>query len=215
MVARLADLAGVLGVVAVISGRPAAYLAEHLAGAGRTRLYGLYGLEQATADGVLTAPGAEIWRQPVDEAVRRAEAEAAPGVTIEHKGLTVTLHYRAVPDAGPSIEAAAKAIAAEVGLVTHPGKMSVELRPPLSIDKGTVVTQLSVELTNVAFAGDDVGDLPAFAALRDMRAAGRTTLAVVANGPETPQPVLAAADIAVDGPGGIVDLLESVITRLR
>jgi trehalose 6-phosphate phosphatase len=60
----------------------------------------------------------------------------------------------------------------------------------------------------VCFVGDDNGDLPAFAALDRLRAGGATTLAVAVAGPETPEAVVAAADVAVDGPAGALALLE-------
>ena len=53
-------------------------------------------------------------------------------------------------------------------------RMAVELRPPVAIDKGTAVDALIDGFAVGAFAGDDTGDLPAFAALRravDRRAA--------------------------------------------
>ncbi len=62
----------------------------------------------------------------------------------------------------------------------------------------------------MCFAGDDIGDLPAFAALGRLAAAGVATLAVAVGGPETPEAVLAAADIVVDGPPGLLALLEAL-----
>ena len=43
--------------------------------------------------------------------------------------------------------------------------MAVELRPPVAIDKGDAVRALVEGFDVGAFAGDDTGDLPAFAAL--------------------------------------------------
>ncbi len=40
--------------------------------------------------------------------------------------------------------------------------MSVELRPPVKTDKGTVVDELASGLGAACFFGDDLGDLPAF-----------------------------------------------------
>ena len=50
------------------------------------------------------------------------------------------------------------------------------------------------------FAGDDVGDLDAFAALDRLRASGLWTCGVSRGGKETPPEVEAAADLVVDGP---------------
>lgn len=208
-VAVLASLSARWGRVAVVSGRPAAFLAEHLAGAGGTRFLGLYGFEQAGGGSsrVETHPAAERWREAVAGAAREAEGRVPPGVVVERKGLTVTLHFRAVPDQAAEVDRLARDLSERHDLQGHDGKMSVELRPPVDIDKGTVVTELASGLAAVAFAGDDVGDLPAFAALARMRAAGVVTVSIASGGAETPPAVAAAADVTVDGPDGVLKVL--------
>ena len=67
-----------------------------------------------------------------------------------------------------------------------------------------MVAELAAGLAAVCFVGDDTGDLPAFEALRRLAAAGVATLAVAVAGPETPAAVLAAADMVVDGPAGLL-----------
>jgi trehalose 6-phosphate phosphatase len=69
---------------------------------------------------------------------------------------------------------------------------------------------LAAGLTAVCFAGDDNGDLPAFAVLGRLAAAGVATLAVAVGGPETPTAVLSAADVVVDGPPGLLSLLDAL-----
>lgn len=208
----LRALAGRWGVVAVISGRPAAFLAEHLAGAGRTRLLGLYGMERAAPGSatVDTHPGAEPWRRVVEVAAGEAERSVGPGAGVERKGLSVTLHYRAAPDRAPVVQEVAAALAERLGLVAHDGKMSIELRPPVAVDKGTVVADLAAGLDAVVFAGDDTGDLPAFDALSRLRASGIVTLSIASDGPETPPEVAAAADVVVEGPAGVMEVLREL-----
>jgi trehalose 6-phosphate phosphatase len=200
----LRRLAGRYARVAVISGRPLAYLAEHLPGAGGTELIGLYGLERS---GRPPTPAVEKWRAAAATVARVARAEAPDGVVIESKGLAVTLHYRTAPEHQVWVERFAGGQAAQTGLVAHPGKMSVELRPDVRTDKGTVVAELSENLDAVCFIGDDRGDLPAFAVLERLRAGGVETLAVAVDGPETPTDLKSAADLVVDGPGAVMDLL--------
>jgi trehalose 6-phosphate phosphatase len=210
----LRQLADRWGVVAVVSGRPAAFLAEQLPGAGATRLVGLYGLEEAgvRTGEVITHPEAAGWEAAIEEAAGAADRELPEGGAVERKGLTVTLHYRAVPDQGEQVDLLARRLGAELGLRVHPGKKSVELRPPVDVDKGSVVRQLATGLDAVAFAGDDTGDLPAFAALATLRGEGVTTLAIAADGPETRSVVVAAADVAVAGPEGVLALLADLAT---
>ena len=66
----------------------------------------------------------------------------------------------------------------------------------------------------VVFAGDDVGDLDAFAALGRLRAAGVWTCGVVSQGSETASAVVDAGDLAVSGPTGVVALLTEIADAL-
>ena len=108
--------------------------------------------------------------------VDEARATAPAGVYVEPKGLTVTLHWRRAPVHKDWVLAFVERQHAEHGLVVHEGRHERELRPPVEVDKGTVVHALVAEhdaraepLRAAAAFGDDIGDLPAFAALDDLR----------------------------------------------
>jgi trehalose 6-phosphate phosphatase len=131
-------------------------------------------------------------------------------MSVERKGLTVTLHYRGDSHLAGPVERIAAELADRHGLHLHPGKMSVELRPPVEVDKGTVILEMSAGLAAVAFAGDDIGDLPAFTALAGLRANGKATLSIASGGSETPPEVIGAADIEVEGPEGILAVLRDL-----
>jgi trehalose 6-phosphate phosphatase len=210
----LRDLAGRYRAVAVISGRPAAFLAEHVAAPG-VRLLGLYGLETVVDDRVIADPEAEAWRP----AVRAAALEAAqhPAVTgsgawLEDKGLALGMHLRRVADPsawiGP-LGAAAEELAGRHGLTVVPGKLVFELRPPIQRDKGDAL-RLVLDDTGATLAmmiGDDLGDLAAFEAIDELPASGRDGVRVAVRSPEAPPALLSAADLVVDGPEGVRDLL--------
>ena len=66
--------------------------------------------------------------------------------------------------------------------------MSLELHPPVTVDKGTVVEERSDGLRSVAYIGDDVGDLPAFAALDRLTARGITAVKVAVRTPDASGP---------------------------
>ncbi|HET9692159.1 MAG TPA: trehalose-phosphatase [Acidimicrobiales bacterium] len=199
----LTSLARSLGLVAVVSGRPAAYLAERLPATGVV-LAGLYGLERVVDGRVEQAPAALAWAPRVAEVADRAAAGAPAGLRVERKGATVALHWRTAPAAGGWAAAFAAEQAAATGLVAHPGKLSVELRPPAGGDKGDVVADLAGGRPAVAFLGDDIGDLPAFAALDRLAATGARVLKVAVGGDEAPAELLAAADLVVDGPRDVL-----------
>ncbi|HSZ36261.1 MAG TPA: trehalose-phosphatase, partial [Acidimicrobiales bacterium] len=132
--ALLADLAAEFELVAVVSGRPTSFLAEALGPPKGVVLAGLYGLERA-----LNGQEHDAWAHVIDEVVAEAEATAPPGVYVEPKGLTVTLHWRRAPEQKTWVVAFAECAAAEHDLLVHEGRHERELRPPVQVDKGTVV----------------------------------------------------------------------------
>lgn len=203
----IAALARRFGVVGVVSGRPVEFLASVLPGMPSVVLVGLYGL-QHLADGRLRVnQQAAPWQRVVARAVTEAQREAPPGLEVEDKGLSMALHWRRVPSAGAWATEWAQATVASSGLVAQPGRLSVELVPPVQMDKGLVVDELAGRARAACFLGDDTGDLPAFAALRRMRMAGKCTAAVGVKSSEQPDELAEAADILVDGPAGALELL--------
>jgi trehalose 6-phosphate phosphatase len=215
VVALLHRLAARFGCVAVLSGRPAAFLAERLELAAHPaglRALGVYGLEQADATGRVTAlPAAETWRAAVAEAATRAEAGLPRGVHLERKGLSIVLHWRRAPEAAGRVLELVEALAAALGLEVRSGRMSVELAPPLPIDKGTTVEQLCAGYSAALYIGDDIGDLPALLALGRLAGdSGLYPLRVAVDSDEAPAELLAAADVVVDGVPGAVGLLTAL-----
>jgi trehalose 6-phosphate phosphatase len=215
----LVELAARFGVVAVVSGRPVAYLETYLGGAhrGGPRLFGLYGLERVGPDGRVTLdPAAERWLPTVAESTARLSAGAPPGVLVEAKGATVVLHWRRAPEAAGWAEGAVAEETARSSLRAYPGRMSVELRPPLDVDKGTVVAGLVRGSSAACFFGDDLGDLPAFAALADFgRRPGITAVSIAVLDDETPPEVADGADVRVRGPAGALRVLRWLAEEAR
>jgi trehalose 6-phosphate phosphatase len=134
------------------------------------------------------------------------------GIVLEEKGVLLNLHYRNAPErdvARATIEEVAVRLAGEHGLSIHPGRMSVELRPPVEFTKATVVRDVAARdaLEAAAFFGDDLVDLPGFDALDELAEAGVATLRVGVDSEETPRELLDRADLIVQGPAGVVELL--------
>ncbi len=215
--AVLQRLSEAFAVVAVVSGRPASFLQEHLvtsAGSAshvqRLQLVGLYGLESIGPDGsVVLDESAMAWLPVVAEAAGRIRAEAPDGVLVEVKGAAVTVHWRRVPEAEGWIMGRIADESSKTGLVGHLARRSVELRPPLSIDKGTVLRRLTAECTAGCFLGDDIGDVPAFVELARLSAdEGMATVGVAVIDEETAPEVEASANISVTGPQGALGVLQ-------
>ena len=219
-VPALRRLAGAVGTVAVITGRPAA---EAVAYGGLDAVPGLivlghYGW-QRWQDGELTGPPSP----PAVQAARQAlpgllrQAGAPDGTWVEDKGHALAVHTRrtADPDAALGLlRGPLDNLAERIGLAAEPGRMVIELRPA-GVDKGSALTGLVRErgAAAVLFCGDDLGDLPAFAAVRALRADGIPGCAVASASPESPE-VADAADLVVDGPEGIVALLAALAAEL-
>jgi trehalose 6-phosphate phosphatase len=225
-VALLHELARHYRRVAVVSGRPARFLAKALhletdelargeaAGEGLV-VSGLYGMEAAGGGAVTVHPEAARWRPVVATLADEADEQAPDGVYVERKGLTVTLHYRSAPATAEWVRAWTEAAAARTGLAVHPARMSYELVPPIPMDKGRVVRELTQGLEAVCFFGDDLGDLPAFEVLDDLRAAGVSTLKVVVRSLETAPVLVDTADVLVDGPSGALALLRRLLPSIH
>jgi trehalose 6-phosphate phosphatase len=211
-VQALASLARHFGVVAVISGRPASFLARRLEHAGpAVRLFGVYGMEWIEDGSVHHAPQAAPWREPAAAVADAARTElAGTGVGIEDKGSTVTVHWRRAPDAQDRALEFSRTWAARTGLVVQAGRRSLEFRPPIDIDKGVVMERLGRGRRAACFFGDDIGDLAAFAALDRLAAHGTRTVRLAVADEETPPSLVDAADVVVDGPYEAVALLQAL-----
>jgi len=210
-VRRLARLAG---TVAIITGRPAADAATFagVAGVPDVIVLGHYG-RQRWERGRLSSPplppGLALARADLPAVL--AAAGADPGTRIEDKGEAVAVHTRRAAQPQAELErlrAPLAELASHTGLALEPGRFVLELRPP-GADKGAALRELAAERTPAAilFCGDDLGDRPAFDAVRDLRANGTPGLLVASGSPETPEQITADADLVVSGPIGVAELL--------
>ena len=212
--ATLARLADRFKVVAVVSGRSARQLLEWLG--PDIEIWGTHGAERAVGGRIelseSAAPYRDLMRGVFEEAQQRMAALDLEGTVIEDKTVMVGLHFRAARDrerAQKALDELAAELAEKYGLRRAGGRLAFELRPPVELSKADVVLQRSVEasLTAVAFAGDDRVDLPAFDALDRLRDDGVATLRIGVRSDESPPELLKRADVIVDGPIGLLDLL--------
>ncbi len=202
--------------IAVITGRDARTALElgGFAAVPGLVVAGSYGAE-TWQDGELSTPPEPpeigVLRERLPAVV--AEHGSDPGVWIEDKGLSLVVHARRAADPGAAIDelrGPVTELAEQLGLDPHPGRGVLEIRIP-GFDKGTALLRLveRFDPAAVLFAGDDLGDLPAFAAIRRLRADGRTAWGVGASSAEVPE-LAEAADLQVDGPAGVVALLAAL-----
>ena len=219
-VEALRRLAGRVGTLVVVTGRPAE-VAVRLGGLDSVPglvVEGQYGAEH-WAGGRLATPEdpPEVVAAKPELPAALTEAGADPGVWVEDKRLALVVHTRRTADPDGELDRLRPALerfADRHGLEPHPGKMVLELRPP-GFDKGGVLRRLAADRQPgaVLFAGDDVGDLPGFAAVEQLRGAGTPGLTVASASTEAAE-VADAADVSVDGPDGVVALLTRLADTL-
>ena len=196
-------LASTFRVVGVITGRRSEEAAE-LLGVPGVRFAGLYGMQEAVPELVGS----------VAPLVASAVA-VVPEAWAEDKGVSVAVHYRQAPDpaaARAMLLVALQPLATDNGLELVQGKMVIELVPPDRPMKGATIERIAGEqaLDAVLYAGDDHADIDAFAGLDRLEQRGLFVVRVAVRGPETPEALLDRADVAVDGPAGLVELLRQL-----
>ncbi len=218
--AALRRLSTSLGTLALITGRPAQTAVElgGLADVPGMVVLGHYGAERWES-GALSAPsppaGLAVARRALPGVL--ADAGAPAGTWVEDKGYALAVHTRRTADPDRALallRGPLAALAGRAGLAVEPGRMVIELRPA-GMDKGAALAKLVAERLPraVMFCGDDLGDLAAFETVRELRATGIPGVTVCSGSAEAPVPS-AAADLVVDGPDGVVALLNAMATAL-
>jgi trehalose 6-phosphate phosphatase len=202
--------------VACVSGRRAED-ARNIVGVEGLAYIGNHGLERL-------APGADrphiLKEAQIQAETIRSFADTAfttemrdTGIRTEDKEAIWAFHWRGAPDEGSAREMLEKVAehASQEGLVPHWGRMVLEIRPPIPTDKGTAVARelRETDLDAALYAGDDRTDLDAFRSLRELRSSGALehSVCVGVTSEEGPAEIAIEADLVVEGPDGVRDLL--------
>ncbi|MCS0636003.1 trehalose-phosphatase [Streptomyces sp. LP05-1] len=225
-VEAIARLAPHLAAVAVITGRPAGVAVEYGGFAGVPGLehlvvLGHYGAERwdagtGTVRAAAPHPGVAAVRAELPGVLEGSGA--GPGTWIEEKGRAVAVHTRRAEDPAAAFEllrGPLTELAARHGLVVEPGRMVLELRPP-GMDKGVALTEhlRETRARSVLYAGDDLGDLPAYAAVGKLRSDGLPGVLVCSASNEVPE-LADRADLRLPGPAGVVAFLSRLADTLE
>jgi trehalose 6-phosphate phosphatase len=193
--AVLQDLARRSLIVAIVTGRPASFVREHL-DAPDVDVIGHYGLAASP---------------PLDDTVTARIRELAmtiPGAAVEDKGLSVAVHVRRTADpdtAAATLRPSLGELADAHDLAMFEGKLVIELAPRGARKGGAVAALLERTRPRAAlYAGDDVEDAAAFEVIAKAPIAS-CRVAVLTSG--TPDRLVEVADVDVEGPAGLVALL--------
>ncbi|WP_214417099.1 trehalose-phosphatase [Sphaerisporangium fuscum] len=228
--AALVRLGGLVGAVVIVTGRPAATAVAYGEVPGGPSLADVPGLVVLGQYGLERWEAGEVSSPPPPPGVERVRAElpgllaslgfplgdgTVPGVTIEDKGRAIAVHTRRAPEPEATLEALREPLArlaAETGLVVEPGRLVRELRPA-GMDKGHALGAFLAERAarSVLFAGDDLGDLAAFEAVRLSGLPGVTVCSASTEVTELAE----RADVVVDGPAGVAELVSALADVLR
>ncbi len=141
------------------------------------------------------------------------------GVTVEHTGPNLAVHYRRATDesaARAKIVDAIQASTAARAFRVHEGRKVFELRPPLPINKGTALEELVRRFGSrgILCLGDDQTDVDMFRAVSRLRDDGIRGLNVAVLSEESPEALLDAADFTIEGVPGVEWLLGELIRVL-
>ena len=212
-------LATRLDLVAVISGRTAAE-ARRMVGIDDLLYVGNHGLERwDRVEGYRDEAAAFKGEMRDLRATLERELRGAQGVRIEDKGVILSLHYRGAsrPDeVRQQILGLLDSLLAPSRFVVAEGKMVVEVRPPLALDKGTVIEGLVLGrgLRGAVFLGDDVTDVDAMRGLKRMRECGLASLAIGVAGDGMPDALATESDLLLPGPPAVAAFLEALARAL-
>jgi trehalose 6-phosphate phosphatase len=226
----LLELAREVAAIAVITGRPARQVldlggleevGDALASADADLyVFGQYGNERwSSKSRRIVSPrpprGLASFERELTGVLRRADAADA---WVEEKGLAVAVHTRRLRDPDAAFRRLLPLIrdlATSHELITEPGRNVIEVRSA-GMHKGLAVRTLVDELDAGAFlfAGDDLGDLEAFEAVAELRAAGLPTLLVCSASAEE-SALVPLSDVVVKGPEGVMELLRRLTVDVR
>jgi trehalose 6-phosphate phosphatase len=209
----LAKVAPLVDSIGIISGRPIQFLVRHFGGLRAVSLFGLYGIETAIHGVIHIDPEAQRWIPTIRAVEQEARRDLPDSILIEDKQLSVSLHYRLHPECRARVEEWASAKSRQYGLRLQQGRMVAELKPPVSIDKGTVLSREVSDLRCAWYLGDDISDVKSFETLRKRREKDHDFVAVcvAVRNTETGQELEKQADYTLSGPDETVKLLNSAI----
>lgn len=207
-------------VVGCVSGRRAS-TARQIVAIGTIAYVGNHGGEllRAGATRPEVDPELEAWAARVREFAARADTAERQRLRVrsEDKDAIAAFHWRGAPDEDAAAQAAHEIArdAEQHGFVVHWGRKVLEVRPPVTLDKGIGIRALlhASSVSAALYVGDDGTDLDAFRSLRELADAGElaSALCVAVSSDEAPPELAREADAVVDGPGGVRGLLEALL----
>jgi trehalose 6-phosphate phosphatase len=137
---------------------------------------------------------------------------------VEEKGLAVAVHTRRTADPAAAFARLLPVLteaARSRNLAVEPGRLVIEIRAA-GMDKGLALHHLvdEYDARAVVFIGDDLGDVPAFEAVAELRSRGLPSL-LVCSGSDEESTLRDLADVVVAGPDGVMEFLRELTADLK
>ncbi len=208
-----------LPVVALVTGR-SAHDATAMTNATGVSVIGNHGFERIVAGQHIVDAAVLAAVSGIDEslAIIKSNLQAdgsIDGLVFENKNLSASIHYRLADDTDAMRQRLLDeivAVTAAHGLRVTEGRLVIEIRPAVEINKGTAITAMAKDegLEGIVFLGDDLTDIDGFRALSDLRASGVRTASIAVVAPESNPLVEQAADYCVDGVDEAIRLLSEL-----
>ena len=206
----LSRLAARIGLVAVLTGRRASD-AHALVGAPGIEIVGNHGLERWRDGDAQVVPAALAHRPAIETLLADLR-----GIADRYRCLLQDKHVTAVVNHRDSDPASIEELAAVVldlcvraGFRSMRSRGSIEILPPLGIDKGSALRTLvdEFELDAVMYIGDDTSDVDALREIGALRRRGVDAIGLGVLDHESTGVLADAADLVVEGVGGVEQLL--------
>ena len=176
---------------------------------------GNHGAEYLEDGRISVVPKAAPYRDKIKALIEHLRGSVTiPGLVWQDKGYSGSVHYRLTRDptlAAHVLEAALESAPGSDELEVFRGKMVMEVRAPVGLDKGYAVRKVvqDRQLDGVILIGDDITDVDAMTALADLRAGGEVLGAAVAVLHEdSPDVLVRSADYTLAGVPEVEAFLE-------
>lgn len=203
-----------LALVAAISGRPAIEV-KNMIKIDRIVYIGNHGLERWAEGHSELAKDVKDYSKVIKAATEElTRLLSIEGIRIENKGITATIHYRLCPKPEAAMRDILVALENSIqakSLRILPGRMAINLLPPVEVNKGTTVLELIQEynLQGGIYLGDDLTDVDAFRAIHtashDLDFQG---FAVGITSQEMPEKLVTETDFTLNGVSDVERFLE-------
>jgi trehalose 6-phosphate phosphatase len=215
----LSALVSQVALLAVVSGRKAEALKNIVDIAG-IKYIGNYGMEHWENDQAVLHPNVTASLCSMRAVAAELESlRAVEGMIIQDKWATISVHYHMTPRP----ETAKQQILDLLEKSPHiknlrlmDEKTNIGIVPRVDIDKGTAITGLidGHHLRSAIYLGDDIGDIPAFKAIRQARQnRDFDGLAILVTSTDTSQSLLEEVDFTLDGVPETEILLDWFVTN--